>query len=98
MMFVKPPYGKVSRLIIDSNYALEKLKKYIYGWLPCYTCDHRLYAHVSYDHLSDWNGVCVSNHTTDGDCCGCGEYNFTYYIRYFIPNLKRLITSRGNKN
>ena len=91
MMFVKPPYGKVSRFIIDSNLALEKLKKYVYGWLPCYNCEHKLYDHVSYDHLSDPKGVCIQwNPNNDYSFnCGCDEYDFFSYIRYFIPNLRR---------
>ena len=88
MMFVKPPYTKFMRFLIDSNSLWEQSKKYIFGWLPCYTCDHRLYAHVSYDHLSDWKGVCVSNHTLSGDSCGCEEFDFISYVKYFIPNMK----------
>ena len=91
------PYSKFARFCLDVNHVLEKSKKYVYGWLPCYNCEHRLYDHVSYDHLSDPKGVCISWYP-DNDYsfnCGCEEYDLISYIRYFIPNLKRLIT-KGN--
>lgn len=87
----KLPYGRTARLYfkVDSFWE-RKVKKILIGWLPCYNCPHRLHEHISYDHCSDWNGVCVgwSPANDYSATCDCHEFDFFSFIRYFGSNYK----------
>lgn len=84
MIQFKLPYGRTARMYFKVNYFCEsKVKKYLYGWLTCYNCNDRLSDHVSYDHCSDWNGVCVAFNPRDdySGTCGCTEFKIFFWDR-----------------